>query len=118
MTERVKALTKAMYHMAHAKLYFEAFKIEAEKVGRHNVRNWLNKISFIENDAMSIMSDDSRSYFRQEIMRGDVLFFGEVAEKFIHLTDQQRLLIEDLVNAMIKGESIIPVKEEESKSAA
>jgi hypothetical protein len=111
MTEQAKAFTKAMYHLRTAKEYLEVFKIEADKANVHNVRGWINKLNFIENDASSIMTAESRDHFRKEIKQGDILFHSNISTLLLHLDDKQRLLVEDLVNAMIKGESIIPVKE-------
>lgn len=102
MNESAKALTKAMYHLRTGKEYLEVFKIDCEKHAVGNCRNWINKLNFIENDVMSLLSEESREHFRQEIKRGDILFHSSISMKWLELTENQRGLMEELVDGMIK----------------
>lgn len=102
LNESAKALTKAMYHLRTGKEYLEVFKIDAEKKNINNVRGWVNKLNFIENDVFSLLSEESREHFRQEIKRGDVLFLDAISMKWLELSENQRALMEELVDGLIK----------------
>jgi hypothetical protein len=36
----------------------------------------------------------------------DVLYFDSINDKLIHLTNEQRVFIEDILESMIKGEEV------------
>lgn len=122
MTESAKALTRAMYHLKTGKEYLEVFKLDCEsspetRHAAHHCRSWVNKLNFIENDAMFLMTEESREHFRQEIKRGDVLFLSSLSEQLLMLDERQRAMVEDLVTAMVKGNPLELVKPDKIEAA-
>lgn len=104
-TESEKSLTRGMYHLRTARDYLDVFKIDCNQNGKVMVNGWINKINYILSNVRVVIREENRNYFDKEIMNpNDILFFGSIADKFFHLTDQQRLLIEDLVDSFIRGE--------------
>jgi|GEM_PF-3374448 len=107
-----------MYHLKTGKEYLEAFRLSCEGYSKHQCNTWISKLNYVENDVFSILTEESREHFRREIKQGDILFFASIGEKFLHLSEQQRTMVEDLVDALIKNDPLTLEKTVDQKSEA
>lgn len=101
-----QSLTKALFHVAIAKQYFESFKVTCKQSGKQQAATWLNKINFLESDVYSSMTPESRDKFLKEIRGTDVLTYEEVFRLTLMMTQEERELFERLGTAITKGEII------------
>jgi hypothetical protein len=99
-------LAKGLYHIQIAKEYYEMLRLDAKYSAKDFLNNWLNKLSFLTNDVLTRLTKENADWFRNEVIKGDNIFFDAVAEKLIHLNPQQKQQIELIINGMIAGEEI------------
>lgn len=99
-------LAKGLYHIQIAKDYYEMLRLDARYSAKGFLNNWLNKLSFLTNDVLTRLTNDNAEWFRNEVVKGDNIFFDALSEKLMHLNPQQKEQIELIVNAMVKGEEI------------
>ena len=95
-------LAKGLYHIQIAKDYYEMLK-NAKAAG---VNNWLNKLNYLTNDVLTRLTKENADWFREEVIKGDNIFFDAVSEKLMHLNPKQKEQIELIVNSMVNGEDI------------
>jgi len=108
-----ESLLKLIYHSAMALQYGEDFARECKMTARHQANNWVSKLKFLQSDIYSALTPASREIFMQEIKKGDILFLGSVAEKWLRLDDSQKDILETMMIAMLKGETVTFEKTEE-----
>ena len=101
-----EVLTKGCYHIAIAKQYLEAFEVECRKEAKRQAKLWVGKVDFLLNDVYSRLTPKGRELFKEEILRGDTLFFENISEMILKLNPDQREALEQLLTAMMKGETI------------
>lgn len=108
-----EALTKGCYHIAIAKQYFEGFRGDCKKEGKRQADLWVNKTDFLLKDVYSRLTPKGRELYEQEILRGDTLFFENISEMILRLNPDQREALEQLLTAMMKGETIKVIQDGE-----
>lgn len=97
------ALHRALFNISTAKLYFEDMIIDFPGMkGRLN--QWINRLSFISNDAITTMTPHGREIYRREITNGDPLQFEHLFILLGSMSPEQRGLMEKAAEAMLKGE--------------
>jgi hypothetical protein len=98
------SLAKGIHHINIAKQYFEDVKFSASTTAKNIFNSYIQKCDWMLNDIKGRLDDSGRKTFIQELE--DSLTFDAINEGLIHLSVEQRAVIENLVNAMIKGEEI------------
>ena len=99
-------LAKGLYHIQIAKEYYEMLRLDAKYSAKDFLNNWINKLEFLTNDVLTRLSKENAEWFRNEVVKGDNIFFDAVAEKLMHLNPEQKSQIELIINAMVSGEKI------------
>lgn len=96
-------ITRALHSISVAKLYLEDF-INEYPAYKTRANSWINRLSFVSLDALSILTQESRDIYRQQIVKGDPLLFEHVFQLLAKMTPEQRSLIEKSAEALLKGE--------------
>ena len=99
-------LAKGLYHIQIAKDYYEMLKLDTNYTAKSFLNNWLNKLNFLTNDVLTRLTKENAEWFREEVIKGDNIFFDAVSEKLMHLNPKQKEQIELIVNSMVNGEDI------------
>lgn len=96
-------LTRCLHGIAVSKMYLENVRIEFPGMARR-VDSWINKLTFIQNDAIACLTPSGRETYRREITKGDPLLFENLFILLASMTPEQRSLLEKAAEAMLKGE--------------
>jgi len=96
-------ITRALHSISVAKLYLEDFINEYPSLTR-KANQWINKLSFVSHDCLSVLTQESREIYRQQIEKGDPLLFEHVFQLLAKMTPSQRSLIEKAAEALLKDE--------------
>jgi hypothetical protein len=48
----------------------------------------------------------AKKFFKDSLINGDTLFASSVAEKMLHLSEETKVTVENLIDAMLAGEEI------------
>lgn len=99
-------LAKALYHVSIAKQYFEMIRIDKGFAIKALFSNYISRLDWVVNNIYDRLGDEGREYYKKSIKEGDTVFFAEISNKLIHLTEENRAIIESLVNSLVKGETI------------
>lgn len=97
------SLHRALYSLATSKTYLEDVIVEFPGLERR-INQWINRISFVQNDALCSMTPKGREIYREQITNGDHMAFEHLFTLFAEMTPEQRNLIERSAEALLKGE--------------
>lgn len=98
------SLAKALHHINIAKQYFEDFKIGCTGEIKHAVNGYINKCEFILNNIFDRLGEETRKVYKEEM--SDSLGLDSINDKLMVLDNTQRLEIEDMLEAIIKGKKV------------
>ena len=99
-------ILKACYHLRLAMDYLEVTAIELKAEPKYLLKNKIKKIEVVLKDFKHNMSQESAEIFEKEVEKGDVLFFSQMGELLINLSQPERETIELIATAMVNGEQI------------
>ena len=111
------ALVNALIHLKVAVEYFTSFINDNPGTrGANLFRQYNHKINWILYDLITnpALPKEARDGIKKDV-ESDVLVIPALVEKIALLTPENRLALEDLVDAMLKGETITVEKLEEVK---
>lgn len=97
------SLTRALVNLNSAKAYLEDMIIDFPWM-KTKIKNWINKITFVENDALCSMTPKGREAYRREITFGDPMFYENMFCLLIEMSPEQRNLIEKAAEGLLKGQ--------------
>jgi len=98
------SLGKGLNHVKCAKEYFEDLKLSTSGSVKNIFNNFVLKCDWMIANISDRLSEESREILKEEMK--DVLYFDSINDKLIHLTNEQRVFIEDILESMIKGEEV------------
>jgi hypothetical protein len=104
----MKSIHKGFYHLQMAKEYFDDVTREAPRsVGARLCNMYSKKLAWIKKDFAScpLLPSKAASEFNAELS-GDIMFPMAIAEKVLRLSDEQRTVLEELIDALVAGEDI------------
>jgi hypothetical protein len=110
-------LVNGILHIRIAHHFWDSFSRElAGTKGANLMKNYSGRLEWIYNDLMTnpAFPSEVREGFRSE-WKSDTFVLTAMADKLPLLTPEQRLIIEQLVDAIIAGEEIQIVHEDDSK---
>lgn len=99
-------IAKALIHVNNAKLYFDAIALDNEFRVKKIFKTYVDRLTWIETDILTRLKDTSKEFYKEAISNGDTLFYSDIAEKMLQLDEKGKQLIENLVNAILAGETI------------
>lgn len=99
-------IAKALHHVSIAKQYFETAALDYKQGAKQIMNLHASKMEYTITDITGRLSDESRKHFNDALLKGDTLFYDDIGEKLMHLTEKQREVIQLIVDEMIKGEEI------------
>lgn len=114
MTQAAKQnLTQGVFFASIARQFFEAAANESAGKARYSINQYATKCRVIEDHVMANCSNDnSLQYFRREIKRGDTLRFANIFDLFLRMNEDERDVVERMIEAIKRGE-MIEVRESE-----
>jgi|ERR1700743_2190855 len=98
-----ESLTRSLLAITTAKTYLEDVIREYPAMQRR-VNNWINKLSFVSQDALCIMTPAGRETYRRELIKGDHMQFEHIFRLLSEMNPGQRNLIEKASESLLKGE--------------
>jgi predicted DNA-binding protein YlxM (UPF0122 family) len=108
------SLAKGLHHINIAKQYFEDFKMGCVGEIKNTVNNYINKCEWILNNIYDKLGEQTRKVYKEEM--SDSLSLDSINDKLMILDNAQRLELEDMLDAIIKGKKVT-VKIEENESS-
>lgn len=99
---------RAFYHLGMAKEYFEdEMRERPTKVSGDVAKKYRNKIDWIINDFITDvrLPKEGQMQFKREL-NGDLMFFESISQKSLQLSEEQRRVIETVIDCVLKGEKI------------
>jgi hypothetical protein len=100
------SLHRALFSISTAKVYLEDMIVDFPEM-KPKINQWINRLSFVSNDAVCSMTPNGREIYRQEITKGDPLQFEHMFQLMAQMDKYQRIMIEKAAEALLKGELII-----------
>jgi hypothetical protein len=99
-------LAKALHHIAIAKQYFEVIALDNHGETKKLFNQYAERQSWIINNIYDRLGEESRKFYKESIIKGDTLFAEAVSEKMLHLSEESKIVIENLIDSMLAGEEI------------
>jgi len=99
------SLAKGIHHVNIAKQYFEDLCLGANFNVKMIFNQYIQKCDYIISNVKNRLSDENRDILAKELE--DSLSFDAIADKIIRLSVEQRAFIEDILDAMIRGEDVV-----------
>jgi len=104
-SDNTYSLAKGLHHVNIAKMYFEDLQRGSSGSIKQIFNQYINKCDWIYKNIYDRVNDASREILKTEM--NDSIIIESINDKLIKLGEKDRLLIEDLIDAIIKGEKII-----------
>jgi flagellin-specific chaperone FliS len=101
------SLAKSLHFIYLAKQYLEDVRRELDGEIKMVFNQYVQKCEWIILDLKSRLSDENREILAQEL-EGSI-DINAIMDKVIHLDNKQKSFVEDIIDAMNKGEEVIIV---------
>jgi hypothetical protein len=107
-------LTQGVFFASIARQFFESAANESVRNAKYVMNQYAAKCKAIEDHVMVSCKDDKAlEHFRKEIKRGDTLRFANIFDLFIRMNEEERDIVERIIEAIKRGE-LIEVREKEA----
>ena len=106
------SLAKGLHHINIAKQYFEDVKIGCTGTLKNTFGSYINKCDFILNNIYDKLGTETRRVYKEEMV--DSLALDAINDQLIMMDNDQRLKVEDVINAIGKGKNIKILIEDEN----
>lgn len=97
-------LAKALHFNKCSREYFEMLRLDAKGETKLLFQNCIQRLDWVYHNIYDRLSENSREILRTEMQ--DSLAFDEIMNQLILLQPEQRSLIENIISALNKGETI------------
>lgn len=108
-TDNTYSLAKGIHHINIAKQYFEDVRFSTTKEVKAIFNLYVQKCDWIIDNMKHRMNKENREVLEKELE--DSLSFDAINDKLIYLDNDQRAFVEELLDAMIRGEEIKMIDE-------
>lgn len=98
-----ESITAALYHLNLAYEYMGVFKLDCADGAKGRAINWERKLKWVLDDIFASLEPKSRELYRQEILQGDPIFIGAMAQHLLTMTPEQRDQIEKIAEGIAGG---------------
>lgn len=106
-TDNTYSLAKALLFIDLARQYFEDVQYSTQHEIKGLFNQYINKCNWIILDIKNRLSQQNREILAKELEGS--LDINAIMDKVIHLDNKQKAFIEDIIDAMNKGEEVIIV---------
>lgn len=103
-TDNTYSLARALHNIKIGKEYFDFLKMENEGELKNLFHHCSLKSQWIIDNIYDRLNDESRAVLKEEL--SDSLCIDSINDNLVHLTNEQRLTIEKITEAMKKGEDV------------
>lgn len=103
-TDNSYCLTKALFHASSCLQFLEVIKIDTKGEVKNLFNLLINKIEFVVNNITHRLNDEDRKILKEEL--DDSISVQAILDDLVRLNPKQRETIENLTNALVKGETI------------
>lgn len=107
------SLAKSLHFIYLAKQYLEDVRRELDGEIKMVFNQYVQKCEWIILDLKSRLSDENREILAKEL-EGSI-DINAIMDKVIHLDNKQKVFVEDIIDAMVKGEEVIIVDDKKDK---
>ena len=97
-------LAKALHFNQCSLEYFEALKLDVNGETKYLFQNCIQRLKWVYNNIYDRLGDESKAALKKEM--ADSLAMDSIIDGLIKLQPEQRNLIENLITALNKGETI------------
>ena len=108
-TDNTYSLAKGLHNINLAKQYFEDVRIGTSREIKAIFNNYINKCDWIITDVKARFTDECREVLKVDL--SDSLVFESITDKLVYINKEQRLFIENLLEAMVNGEEVKMIDE-------
>ena len=98
------SLAKGLHNLNMALTYFKIVKIDCKGDVKNTFNGYINKCNYIINDIKSSLGKEIRDVFNEELR--DSLEIFDINDKILHLNSDQRVLIDNILDEIIKGKDV------------
>jgi len=98
------SLAKGLHNINMALMYFKIVKIDCEGQVKNTFNGYINKCEYIINDVKASLGKEIRDVFNEELR--DSLEIFDINDKILHLNSDQRVLIDNVLDEIIKGKDV------------
>ena len=103
-TDNTYSLAKGLHHINIGKMYFDDIKTGASGDVKNIFNQYVQKCEWIIDNMKCRLNDENRAALKVELE--DSLSFDAINDKLIRLDNEQRAFIENIIDAMVKGETV------------
>lgn len=103
------SLAKGIHHINIAKQYFEDVRLGTNGDVKAVFNQYIQKCEWIISNLMDRLGPENKKSLQDELSSS--IFIEAINDKLIHLNDEQKNFIENLLDSIISGEEIKVVKE-------
>lgn len=103
-TDNTYSLAKGLHHINIAKQYFEDVRYGTSNEIKAVFNQYIQKCDWILANMRDRMGNEQKAVLKKEME--DSLTFEAINDKLIYLDNSQRAFLEELIDAMIKGEQV------------
>jgi flagellin-specific chaperone FliS len=108
-TDNTYSLAKGIHHINIAKQYFEDVRLGTTGDVKAVFNQYIQKCEWIISNLMDRLGPENKKSLQDELSSS--IFIEAINDKLIHLNDEQKEFIENLLDSIISGEEIKVVKE-------
>jgi hypothetical protein len=98
------SLAKGLHNVNMALTYFKMVKADCKGDVKNTFNGYINKCEYIINDIKSSLGKEIRDVFNEELR--DSLEIFDINDKILHLNSDQRVLIDNILDDIIKGKDV------------
>lgn len=98
------SLAKSLHHVNIAREYLHDVKRDCHGAVKDLFNTYINKCDFIIHSMRDRLGEESKTILKNELK--DSIILEAINDKLIHLNEQQRLEIENIIDEMIKKSKI------------
>jgi hypothetical protein len=109
-TDNTYSLAKGLHHINIAKMYFEDLHRSTSGPVKQVFGQYILKCDWIYRNIYDRLGSESRESFRKEM--SDSITIEAISDKIVRLDEKERLFIEDIMDAIIRGEEILVMDKE------
>lgn len=101
----VYSLAKAFYHINNAAKHFESITANPMVTGnsRRRFKDYKRRLEWIISDVLTDLTAQSAEVMRKEVDTYETLAFDTVQDAMIGMTQDQRQMLEDVAQSILKG---------------
>lgn len=103
-TDSTFSLAKGLHHVNMAKMYFEDIRMDTTQTVKALFNQYIQKCDWILVTMKSKLNVENKIALENEL--SDSISFEAITDKLIRLDSSQRAFLENIMDAMIKGEEI------------